>query len=546
MLLLLTIGLVLVATVALVIGFVTSALPPIYVSIACSVAAALVLFFFSRLSKREAQVPTSAGPAPLPGPTAGEAAPAGSTVTVLGTAPPAEEAPAGGAAAAAGSATDNVPDAESTGEVPVVAAGDEAFAPEGMIAAAEPAGGDGASVADASAGAWAESPTEGAQGDQAPAGAPAVPGLAAVAAAAESADEDAAGGGDGAADEDYVFPIADYDDLRVSEILPLLPELDEDELQMVRQREQQGRARFSVLTRVDQLSAQLRSATGVPSQGFEEDATGVGVPSAPLAPPPPPPGPPPGDWPAPPDAPLAPPPAPEMAPAGAGTDTDVANAEMAPADADIAVAAAAGEGQGVPMAEALEGAPDAVAVPAPDVSRAFPIADYDGKKVTEILPLLTNLGADDLAMVAEKERSGKARGSVLSRIEQLQARAADAAPPPTAAKRVVEGAAAKKTAAKKAPAKKAAAGGTKATAGKAASATSAAKSTKAAKAPATKAASAGKTTSAAKAASTAKASPDAPEGGEPTSAADGAEQAADGSAQKAPAKKAPSRSTKKQ
>jgi hypothetical protein len=43
---------VLVATVALVIGFVTSALPPIYVSIACSVLAALVLFLFSRISKR--------------------------------------------------------------------------------------------------------------------------------------------------------------------------------------------------------------------------------------------------------------------------------------------------------------------------------------------------------------------------------------------------------------------------------------------------------------------------------------------------------------
>ena len=54
MLLLLTIGLVLVATVALVIGFITSALAPIYVSIACSVLAAAVLVVFSRMSRRQA------------------------------------------------------------------------------------------------------------------------------------------------------------------------------------------------------------------------------------------------------------------------------------------------------------------------------------------------------------------------------------------------------------------------------------------------------------------------------------------------------------
>ena len=53
-------------------------------------------------------------------------------------------------------------------------------------------------------------------------------------------------------DDDY-FPIEDYDDLRASEILPLLPELDDDELDMVRERERTGSARASILHRVDAL-----------------------------------------------------------------------------------------------------------------------------------------------------------------------------------------------------------------------------------------------------------------------------------------------------
>ena len=40
-------------------------------------------------------------------------------------------------------------------------------------------------------------------------------------------------------DEDF-FPIEDYDRLKVSEIVPLLPELYEDELDMVEQRERAG------------------------------------------------------------------------------------------------------------------------------------------------------------------------------------------------------------------------------------------------------------------------------------------------------------------
>jgi hypothetical protein len=53
--------------------------------------------------------------------------------------------------------------------------------------------------------------------------------------------------------DEVVFPIEDYDDLRVSEILPLLIELEADELQEVRDRETAGKARTSITVRIDQL-----------------------------------------------------------------------------------------------------------------------------------------------------------------------------------------------------------------------------------------------------------------------------------------------------
>lgn len=53
--------------------------------------------------------------------------------------------------------------------------------------------------------------------------------------------------------EEVEFPIADYDDLKVSEIVPLLPELDDDELEDVREREAAGKGRTTVLGRIDEL-----------------------------------------------------------------------------------------------------------------------------------------------------------------------------------------------------------------------------------------------------------------------------------------------------
>ena len=59
----------------------------------------------------------------------------------------------------------------------------------------------------------------------------------------------------GEAEAEGVFPIADYEELKVAEIVPLLPELDADELEMVREREQQGANRGTILSRIDNLLA---------------------------------------------------------------------------------------------------------------------------------------------------------------------------------------------------------------------------------------------------------------------------------------------------
>jgi hypothetical protein len=67
--------------------------------------------------------------------------------------------------------------------------------------------------------------------------------------------------------EEVVFPIPDYDDLRVNEILPLLTRLDTGELQEVRDREAAGKKRATILRRIDELVARraARRRRGGPS-----------------------------------------------------------------------------------------------------------------------------------------------------------------------------------------------------------------------------------------------------------------------------------------
>jgi hypothetical protein len=52
--------------------------------------------------------------------------------------------------------------------------------------------------------------------------------------------------------EDEYFPIEDYDELTAAEILSVLSLLDLEELEQVRDHEQEGAARTTVLRRIDQ------------------------------------------------------------------------------------------------------------------------------------------------------------------------------------------------------------------------------------------------------------------------------------------------------
>ena len=300
MLLLLTIGLVIVALALLIVGFVQHTLALIYGSIACSAAAALTLIVFSRLTRRRSLRLGAAVPAELTAGLEPSPAVAGGQGAARGW-PGGDAAPSGEGGAGAGRL-------DETGPVhlPPVRPGPRP-------------GADGRPVAPAPSGR---------------AGPP-----------DPLAEE--VGGQPGA------FPIEDYDDLRSSDIVPLLAELEPEELLEVRAREEAGRGRRTVLRRVDALLA----------------AAGVAVPPAPAAP-----GPATGGRPAP------------------------APAQAAPDEEPVAETPAEDAGEEEPF---------------------FPIADYDELKASEILPLLPQLYPEELEEVAERERAGANRATVLNRISRL-------------------------------------------------------------------------------------------------------------------------------
>jgi hypothetical protein len=212
--------LVLAAAVTLVIGLVGTGLGLLYVSIACSLAAGIVLAV-AVVRSRPATELAAAGPSPLPAnePHAFSTAPstprpsAASGVTILDREEP--------------RARDD--DTLDVGERIRVFA-----EPEPSAAAPEPE-------------------PEVAEVDVEPAGedvfARAEPEPEPVAASTWDVRDD-----DWATGDDDVFPIADYDSLRVSQITPLLGELDPDELEEVRRREVEVKGgRVSVLNRIDAL-----------------------------------------------------------------------------------------------------------------------------------------------------------------------------------------------------------------------------------------------------------------------------------------------------
>jgi hypothetical protein len=235
-----------------------------------------------------------------------------------------------------------------------------------------------------------------------PSTAPAVEGEGQVTAAVDVTAESPAGRPAPARRADgREFPIPDYDSLEVVEVLPLLGDLEPSELELVRQREASGRAHPWILAWVDALLEAEADAdtsehawapgpigtSGQQRSLLDEDEDDIV----------------------------------EVEP----DDTDWAT----PRDSDWAAS-------DFP----LDAGPDYEDLSA---SRDFPIDRYDALRVTEILPLLANLGSEDLKMVREEEAAGKARASILARIDGLLARTGGARPP----------AAVKRPAVRKAPSK---------------------------------------------------------------------------------------------
>lgn len=187
------------------------------------------------------------------------------------------------------------------------------------------------------------------------------------------------------------FPIPEYDSLEVVEVLPLLGDLEPSELEMVRQREASGRAHPWILARVDALlEAEADADTsehtwapgpmGTSSQGRLID------------------------------------------------DDEDEILEVEPDDADWASPRDSSDWSASDFPLDAGGDYDDLSL------RDFPIDRYDQLRVTEILPLLASLGSEDLKMVREEEAAGKARASILARIDGLLGR--DVAPgPPAPAKR---------------------------------------------------------------------------------------------------------------
>jgi hypothetical protein len=154
------------------------------------------------------------------------------------------------------------------------------------------------------------------------------------------------------------FPIHNYDKLRATEILPMLADLDEEQLLAVRAREQAGKNRFMILSRIeDELQSREGEAEGWPVEEAEWQAEPEGAePPEPVAP-----------------------------------EDDVVEAP-GPGPLPARRAAAPGE---------------------------FPIPDYDELRALDVLGRLSDLNYSELQQVREREEAGARRAMILNRIDRL-------------------------------------------------------------------------------------------------------------------------------
>ena len=197
------------------------------------------------------------------------------------------------------------------------------------------------------------------------------------------------------------FPIPDYDRLEVVEVLPLLGDLEPAELEMVRQREASGRAHPWILARVDAL-LEAEAEADTSEHAWAPGPIGTAGQQGRLL--------------------------------DDHDDDGLEIVEVEPDDADWASPRDRDWAAADFELDSGSGYADTAGGPARRASQPkdFPIDRYDELRVTEILPLLAGLDAEDLKMVREEEAAGKARASILARIDGLLAREVGA-PRPAAA-----------------------------------------------------------------------------------------------------------------
>ena len=203
------------------------------------------------------------------------------------------------------------------------------------------------------------------------------------------------------------FPIADYDRMRATDLLRQLGSLDRNQLEAVRERESAGKNRFTIMSRIDVLLAGMAEpAWDADDDGWDDEDADV---------------------------------QPAAAGSGAADDEDAFAVDDDDWDAEPeAVVTPIPLGGG----EMEDDEVDELVSPAD----TFPIAGYESLTVGQILPRLSDLDADELAQVRAREQEGRARGTILDRIDRLASKSgAMAAPAPAPAR------------ARKAPARKAAA-----------------------------------------------------------------------------------------
>ena len=261
-LLLVTIGLVLVGAISLVIGFVSSSLAPIYLSILCSVVAGIVLVVFSRMTRRQAAVAPAAGEA--------DAGPETATLEAVSA-----DEPVAVATQTSAPVADAVPDVAfpiedydklKVGEIiPLLPELD--LDELDVVREHEVGGKNRATIVKR-----IDELIDELEAEEEAATAAAAPVATAEGPATQAVEAVGAGAGAGAGGalltpSGRPVPIENYESLSVAQILPLLPELDDDELEDVAEYEEANKNRPTILRRIDEI--------------FE---TGEGAPAAAAAP----------------------------------------------------------------------------------------------------------------------------------------------------------------------------------------------------------------------------------------------------------------------